>query len=84
MTNRTGALRSNDSTPLWHLVVAGIKRGAGPLVVEQPMTDARRLRIELAVAHSLTAAALADEAGDPDYAAGFRADAARMHAALAS
>ncbi|MCX4801756.1 hypothetical protein OG594_08840 [Streptomyces sp. NBC_01214] len=42
----------------------------------------RRARREQAIAHSLQAAALADEAGAPDYAAGYRADAARMQAVL--
>ena len=43
---------------------------------------ARRIRRELAIAHSLQAAILADEAGAPDYAAGHRAEAARMRAVL--
>lgn len=44
----------------------------------------RRTRIEQAIAHSLEAAALADEAGWADAADGFRADAARMRKAVAS
>ncbi|MEV6580228.1 hypothetical protein AB0M92_18920 [Streptomyces sp. NPDC051582] len=33
-------MRSNDSTPARRLIAAGIKRGAGPLVVEQPSMTA--------------------------------------------
>ncbi|MGW9371158.1 hypothetical protein ACWGVR_14245 [Streptomyces xanthophaeus] len=56
------------------------------LVDSDPSMDEalRRIRREQAIAHSLKAAALADEAGAPDYAAGHRADAARMRKVLAS
>ncbi|MFD5676140.1 hypothetical protein [Streptomyces sp. NPDC127040] len=46
--------------------------------------DASIIRREQAVAHALQAATLSDQAGDPDYAAGHRADAARMRKAMAS
>lgn len=48
------------------------------------MDEARRARREQAIAYSLKAAVLADEAGEPDYAAGYRADAARKLKAIAS
>jgi hypothetical protein len=51
--------------------------------MNEALRRARRSRIEQAIAHSLAAAALADEAGDPDYAAGYRADADRMRRAMA-
>lgn len=45
---------------------------------------ASHVRRRQAIAHSLQAAVLADEAGEPDYAAGFRTDAARMRSAVTS
>lgn len=72
MTNRTGALRSTNSTPARRLIAAGIKRGAGPLLVEQPQRLAR-----LEVKHRFgrlapstqdvleTAATIADSTGFP-------------------
>lgn len=52
--------------------------------MDEALSRVRRARIEQAIAHSLKAAALAAEDGCADYAAGFRADAARMRQALAS
>lgn len=84
---------TTQSTPTRHLIAAGIKRGAGSFAVEQPQLSAADkaahaaasyVRRQQAIAHSLQAAVLADEAGDPDYAAGFRADADRMRQALTS
>ncbi|MFD6113626.1 hypothetical protein ACFWG0_26435 [Streptomyces yangpuensis] len=44
----------------------------------------RRARRQQAITEVLQAAALYDEAGEPAYAAGCRADAARMRKALAA
>jgi hypothetical protein len=52
--------------------------------MNEALRRARRSRIEQAIAHSRAAAARADEAGDPDYAAGYRADADRKLRELAS
>ncbi|WP_405941597.1 hypothetical protein [Streptomyces sp. NBC_00207] len=52
--------------------------------MDEALARVRRARRQQAVAHSLQAAVLADEAGDPAYAAGFRADADRMLQAITS
>jgi hypothetical protein len=58
---------------------------ARPVDSDPSMAEAlRRARRQQAIAHSLQAAVLADEAGDSAYAAGFRADADRMRQAIAS
>lgn len=72
-------------TPARRLIAAGIKRTGQPWLVEQPQQSAASHdRQQKAIAHSLQAATLADEAGWTDAAAGFRADAARMQKAMAS
>lgn len=40
MTNRTCAMRSNDTTPPRLRIAAGRKTGRGPLIIEPPMTQA--------------------------------------------
>lgn len=40
MTNRTGALRSTNSTPPRLRIAVGRKTGAGRLILESPMTPA--------------------------------------------
>ncbi|KOU50557.1 hypothetical protein ADK55_18620 [Streptomyces sp. WM4235] len=52
--------------------------------MDEALARVRRDRRQQAVAHSLQAAVLADEAGWTDAAAGFRADADRMRKAMAS
>ncbi|MFD7554147.1 hypothetical protein ACFV9E_06355 [Streptomyces sp. NPDC059835] len=48
MTNRTGALRSTNSTPPRLRIAVGRKTGAGRLVLESPMTPADRAAHEAA------------------------------------
>lgn len=85
--------RDSAPTPSRRLIAAGIKRGPDAWRIEQPELSpadraahaaASHVRRQQAVAHSLQAAALADEAGWTDAAAGFRADADRMRKAMAS
>jgi hypothetical protein len=80
MTNRTCAMRSNDSTPARRLIVAP---SSDPLM-DKALARARRARREQAVAHTLQAADLAEAAGWTEGAAGFRADAALMLQAITS
>lgn len=51
MTNRTGALRSTNSTPARRLVAAGIKRGPQPWLVEQPPMSAADRAAHVAASH---------------------------------
>lgn len=80
-------------SPARRLIAVGIKRIGQPWQVEQPQQStadiaahaaASHVRQQKAIAHSLQAATLADEAGWTDAADGFRADATRMRKAMAS
>ncbi|MGW3321110.1 hypothetical protein [Streptomyces virginiae] len=62
-------------------VVAAVREGREYLIARSAPTHVRR---EKAAAEALKAAVLAAEAGEPAYAAGYRADAARKRAELAS
>lgn len=84
---------SDHPSPARRLIAAGIKRTGQPWQTEQPQQSAAdiaahaaasHVRQQKAIAHSLQAATLADEAGWTDAAAGFRADAARMQKAMTS
>ncbi|MYV77761.1 hypothetical protein GT352_28085 [Streptomyces sp. SID1046] len=79
MTNRTGALRSNDSTPARRLAVGQPQLSAADQAAHVAASYVRR---QQAIAHSLQAADLFDEAGEPAYTAASRADADRMRREL--
>ncbi|MCX4778143.1 hypothetical protein OG435_15310 [Streptomyces sp. NBC_01264] len=51
MTNRTCAMRSNDSTPDRRLVAAGIKRTGQPWLIEQPQQSAADQAAHAAASH---------------------------------
>lgn len=63
---------------------AGQHSPVRPVDSNPSMDEARRARIELAIAYSLKAAAPYDAAGSPADAAASRADAALMLKAIAS